>query len=35
MGVCQVQKRNRERKECEKKEKKRGEMRSTYQGCGS
>jgi hypothetical protein len=30
-----VQKRNGERKECEEKEKKRGERRSTYQSCGS
>jgi hypothetical protein len=36
MGVCQVKKRNGERKKCEekekkRKEKKRGERRSTYQ----
>jgi len=30
-----MQKRNGERKECEEKEKKRGERRSTYQGCRS
>jgi hypothetical protein len=30
-----VQKRNGERKECEEKEKKRKEVRSTYQSCGS
>ncbi len=30
-----MQKRNGERKECEKKEKKRGERRLTYQSCGN
>jgi hypothetical protein len=37
IGVCQVQKRNKERKEFEKKEKKRKEVRGDQhiKGCGS
>jgi len=37
IGVCQVQKRNGERKKCEKKEKKRKEVRGDQhiKGCGS